>query len=237
MTEAQAEHKRSTSGAQAEHKRSWLSVLAGLSCGALLSSQVPACGTSSAPDEDCKDCVGPGEFNYACYGGLNHTRYKGSVCSTATNPESVCAASYSSLAGFDAVQVWCDGEGDTGVPSCASYTPGLYVTLTSGVYHVQADFIEDLIADPSPALECDSARLAPQSAGKYKVTGATTSSLLYKLGLRNNDVPQSINGKPLEDLTDGAQAFGELYLAGATTYALVVKRGTSTLTLYYVIDP
>jgi hypothetical protein len=62
---------------------------------------------------------------------------------------------------------------------------------------------------------------------------ASNGEALYELGLRNNDIPQTLNGMPLENVTDGFDAWYALWHAGEDQYTLVVKRGSSNITLYY----
>ena len=45
-----------------------------------------------------------------------------------------------------------------------------------------------------------------------------------------------LNSMPLISAYDGLDAFEQLYQRRVTSYSLVVKRGTTTLTFSYVLD-
>ena len=204
---------------------------------------MPACGTSSKPDDFCSNC-NPPDAVFNCHKNYND-KYVGSVCmdadASAAQVQFECESSYGTRCGLQGCYgvFWpCDGSGDvTGGADCTGWNPGSHVAFSGGVYHVDEGFVAQLVDDSVPLLDCDGARFEPLSTGKYKVVGASSSTFVYKLGLRNDDIPQSINGMPLDDSFDGAQALGDLYLAGETNYTLVVKRGSSNITLYYEITP
>lgn len=59
--------------------------------------------------------------------------------------------------------------------------------------------------------------------------------MLYELGLRNGDIPRTINGMGLDNYWEAITAFVELYLQGETSYALVVERSGSNVTLVYTL--
>jgi type II secretory pathway component PulC len=69
--------------------------------------------------------------------------------------------------------------------------------------------------------------------GGYEISGTSAGEFLYELGLRNGDIPESINTMPLETAQDTIDAFIDLYLEGETEFGLDVLRSSSTSTLYY----
>jgi len=126
----------------------------------------------------------------------------------------------------------------SGAHSCAQWSPASNVTFSSGVYHVDSSLLISLIAAPWPLWECDDATVDGLSAGGFQINGASSGELLYTLGLRTGDKPLALNGLPLDDYTDGFQAFEQLWVGQAETdYLLTVKRGTTTLTLQYEVVP
>jgi hypothetical protein len=190
------------------------------------------CGSSLTPEEACTDCMQIDLEPWNCYDriGEENVVYRGTMC---VEP------------GLDASQVVfeCAGEFlivDAGA-NCSSYDPSANVTLALGPLRrvVNGLFVDALIADPLPLLECDGARLEPLSSGYYEVTGATSGTFLYELGLRNGDIPLELNGRSLETFEDGAEVLGELYLEGERDYSLLLERNGNPLTLPYELyyDP
>jgi hypothetical protein len=128
----------------------------------------------------------------------------------------------------------CYDDPDSG--GCSGWNPTAAVRLVGGVRKIDDVWLANLVNTPAPLYTCDDAILNDLSTGKFKVELANSGEFLYQLGLRNNDVPQSLNGMPLVSVYDGMDAFQALYNGGVTSYTLVVKRGTSNITLYYLID-
>lgn len=122
--------------------------------------------------------------------------------------------------------------------SCTGWNPSNAVTVDgSGVMHLDETFVADLIADPSPLRDCDNAFFEGLSTAGFELDHADGGELLYELGLRDGDVPLTLNGKPLDDYVDVLAAYIELYVySGATEYTLVVRRGVNNVTLEYEID-
>lgn len=137
--------------------------------------------------------------------------------------------------GGDAEGADPSGEDDT----CDRWNPGSMVTVVSGVYHVDGDFVEDLVNHPYPLTECDTARFEKQATGGgYKLVYATSDTLAYKLGMRSGDIILKLNNITLNNFSQVATALSDLYLySGLTSYSLQYKRGTTTTTRAYVIDP
>lgn len=218
-------------------------VFAGAIAGTMTSGT--GCGTGDSPDNDCS-CTGD-LVAYACYGGLTASakRYKGNIC---YYPDTVhtqllieCNDAYGtpfwSANRVDPVP--CDGTaqgtGTDGIPvDCSSWDPASEITLTGGVYEVWGPFFESVIADPYLLVACDDARVEPLTGGYYEVVGAASGTMLYELGLRNGDIPISINGRDLGTHGRGAYAFGIEWLENfETEFTLVVERNGSNINLEY----
>jgi hypothetical protein len=205
------------------------------------------CGSSSKPEEKCVECANQGEETWACYSSLN--LFKGHVCVPPGGIEgpaiAACVAKFVGI-GLTARQVPCEGladtAGDTGASdtTCTGWNPGAHVTLVGGVRQVKKPFIDTLVASPEMLTECDTARVERQTAasgGGYKVVGAASTTFLYKLGLRNNDTILKVNNQTLNDFTEAATRFGNLYMAGTTSYTLQIKRSGVTQNLSYTVVP
>ena len=123
----------------------------------------------------------------------------------------------------------------TGDNVCGSWNPGNYISLSMGVYGVDAILVTNLFGDMSPLVECDDATFVSISGGFY-VSGASSGELLYELGLRNGDVPLSLNSYPLNSLDNIIEAIYETWIFyGETSYELEISRNSSTTSLYYEI--
>jgi hypothetical protein len=178
--------------------------------------------------ETCPECIALDEesFDCGCIGG-------GSVCAISqSEAESLCDA----MCVEENISVIpCDGYAPEG--SCTSWEPENEIALVTGVRHMDGDWIEGIVRDPAPVWSCDDAYFSPVSGGEFKVNLASSGELLYELGLRNNDVPQSLNGMPLEDYEDVSSAFATLWHdQSETEFSLVVTRSGSNVTLLYELD-
>jgi len=214
----------------------------------VISGLAQGCGNSVSPDEMCAACDSENLATFACYNTAN--TYKGSVCmpGNASNAQvyAECKAVHGGILDIDNIVLWpCDGladtAGDTGGAdtTCTGWNPGSHVTLVGSVRHVDQAFVDDLIDAPEHLTECDSARLIPETSGVgYKVVSAATSSFVYKLGLRNNDIVLKINNQTLNSSNQAATRLGSMYFGNGTlSYGLQIKRSGVTQTLNYVIDP
>jgi hypothetical protein len=103
------------------------------------------------------------------------------------------------------------------------------------VIHLDESFIAGLISTPDPLWVCDDAVIEADTANFY-IANIRTTDLLYEMGLREDDIPYTINGMPLASYGDAIDAFEELYLEGKTEYELYVERGGSYVALEYEID-
>ncbi|MCY1053895.1 hypothetical protein [Nannocystis sp. SCPEA4] len=124
----------------------------------------------------------------------------------------------------------------TGEPlECASWSPASMVTTSGGVHFMDDADVGDLIADPSPLLLCDDVILAElATGGGFEVDQADLGELLYVLGLRDGDIPLTLNGFSLETVEDAMFAFNELwFVEGETDFELDVQRPFAVVTLYY----
>jgi hypothetical protein len=216
------------------------------------------CGSSLTPEEACTDCMQIDLEPWNCYDEIGeNVTYRGTMCVEpgldASQVVFECAGEFPIVGTGKAKPTPCDGMGESGADdgvdggsadgsgSCSSYDPSANVTFALGPLRrvVNGLFVDALIADPLPLLECDGARLEPLSSGYYEVTGATSGTFLYELGLRNGDIPLELNGRSLETFEDGAEVLGELYLEGELDYSLLLERNGNPLTLPYELyyDP
>lgn len=117
--------------------------------------------------------------------------------------------------------------------SCGSWSPSSNISLSAGTYEVGGTWLAGVAAAPRPLWACDDAYFEGLSGGYFKVKAASSGEFLYELGLRTNDIPQTINGWTLETWNDAVIAFSVLYLSGEDNYVLIVSRGGGTTTLYY----
>lgn len=152
---------------------------------------------------------------------------------------------YATTTGWNnSVPTACNGLQDTGGDTggadqtCVGWNPASRVTLSGGVRRVSKSFIDQLAASPFALTECDGARLERQTTGGYKIVNATTATLLYQLGLRNNDVVLKINNQTLNSMSEAAKRYADLYLAGnVLSYSLQIRRNGTLQTLSYAVDP
>lgn len=185
-------------------------------------------GTSdtSGTDGQCNDCPSgktPGDC--ICQTGLNEFN---------CHNDSSCSA-------------WCTAQ--TGLPhnyfnpycasadittSCTGWDPDEDVYYGSGVYSMDYGFVQQLLADTDPIIVCDEAVFAPLTSGGFELRNVSSRDLAYALGLRNGDVPLSINNMPLDDVYDVVDALHYLFYSQAETeYELDVYRNSQTITLHY----
>lgn len=207
---------------------------------------VGGCGSSSNPDSKCDDCLDIGEAVWLCTTGANI--YKGTVCmpanSIGTDVIIECNSTYVGFSWKDPPLWPCEGMADGasdsagGDQTCTGWNPGSHVTLVGSVRHVDRAFIDDLVDDPFPLVECDTARFQPETSGVgYKVVSAASTSLVYKLGFRTNDIILKVNNQTLNTLDEAALRLTGMYLYGSTaSYAIQYKRGGVTQTLNFVVD-
>lgn len=74
-------------------------------------------------------------------------------------------------------------------------------------------------------------------ASGYVLENPAPGELLYELGLREDDVPLTLNGHGLGDALSVLEAFMELRGDNETSFHLVVQRGAHTLNFYYEVVP
>ncbi|MBZ5713288.1 hypothetical protein [Nannocystis pusilla] len=120
-------------------------------------------------------------------------------------------------------------------PECTSWSPASMVTSSGGVHLMDDADVEALIADPSPLILCDDVTLTELPAGGgFEVDQADLGELLHALGLRDGDIPLTLNGLPLATVEDAMFAFNELwFVEGETDFELEVQRPFAVVTLYY----
>ena len=213
-------------------KKKFSTVLGALVLAAACASVELACvvddggGSEGGTDgPTCNACPAGKEWgNCICQNGVNQT---------GCLDDAACGALCTGQPGTFTPMV-CATAPDSG--GCGGWNPTSAVRLVSGVRKVDDVWLANLVGNPAPLWTCDNAILDDISTGKFKVLQANAGEFLYQLGLRNNDIPQTLNNMPLISAQDGFDAFNSLYLQGVTNYTLKVKRGTSTITLLYLID-
>ena len=176
-----------------------------------------------------------------CTGCSSSTQWGDCVCFTGPN-DRACWSDASCTGwcvdqtgmGGNFQPIVCADEPDSG--SCSGWDPTSEVRLVSGIRRVDDVWLAALVDNPAPLWTCDDALLNDVNGGGFKVEQANSGELLYQLGLRNNDVPLTLNTMPLRTVDDGLDAFQQLYLQGVTSYTLQVRRGTNNITLSYLID-
>ncbi len=220
-------------------------ILVAISLAGILSA---SCITDGSSEEACEDCSGANVV-WGCYGGVTETsdKYKGSVCVPNTwielEVKDECNLVYGgpfwTCRGVTPNPCGNNGGGGTGAnaseSSCNDWDPDDEVTLNSstGVFEINESFVDYIVADTMRLVNCDVARVEfIASANEFKVKSASSGTLLYELGFRNDDVISSVNRQPLDSHSDAGSAFGILYLhRGETEYAFEVIRGSSTITV------
>jgi len=107
----------------------------------------------------------------------------------------------------------------------------------NGVYEVDKTWFADVVSDPEPLWGCDDAIIDPVGMSEFEIARASAGEALYELGLRNDDVLVSLNGKPLGTFDEAFEAFEAfaLHLNDTTSYTLIVTRSGNTTTLKYKI--
>ncbi len=112
-----------------------------------------------------------------------------------------------------------------------SYT----IPCTGGTCTVPDALVEAVDVD-SDLLIHSATRLTQVKSGGVpiglKFSGIVSNSLAYRLGFRNNDIVQQVNGLPFKVQSDLLAAFVEL--RAAETATVTVKRGTTTIYLNFV---
>lgn len=118
---------------------------------------------------------------------------------------------------------------------CKSWSPASMVTSSGALRFMDDADVDALIADPLPLILCDDVILTELPAGGgFEVDQADVGELLYALGLRDGDIPLTLNGFPLETVEEAMFAFNELwFVEGETDFDLEVQRPSAVVTLYY----
>jgi hypothetical protein len=205
----------------------------------------------------CDNCDEPHMWTCECFAQNGWNTYPCPNCSEST-PESWCRTTICEIGQPNSIFTdWrllpvpiCvivpPGDGDGGIDEtgsgllagCGNWDPSAAIAIVNRVYYVDEAFVDATVADPSPIAVCDDAWLDESSSPPgFEVRDAVPGDLLYELGLRNGDVPLTINSLPLETYADAIAAFGSLYMDhGETSYSLRVKRGSLTLTFNYEVQ-
>ncbi|MEM7156401.1 MAG: hypothetical protein AAF799_26345 [Myxococcota bacterium] len=121
-------------------------------------------------------------------------------------------------------------------PSCDAgwYSLGDVVfDRTVDAYRVNRLFFLHLLADPRVVL-CDTAELTFDAAGQLSLTGARPGSLAYEAGLRDGDVPVSLQGLTAADLSQAESLYWEL--RDVEQIEVVLDRGSRRMEMTYIIE-
>lgn len=106
----------------------------------------------------------------------------------------------------------------------------------SGTCETDETFAENLASDSSaPLWSCNDAK--PISVpGGFEPAKANSGELLYKVGLRNSEKVQDINGQNVTTWA-GAETGFRSFLSGSSSSTVTGARGTSTVTLTWTLAP
>jgi len=115
--------------------------------------------------------------------------------------------------------------------------PSDFIARTSpAAVQVDEGFIANLIAKPDLLGSCDDGVISPAGA-YFEIQGTASGEFLHEIGLRNGDMVVSVNGQPLQSYSDAAVAYPDLYVAGETSYRLLVERSGAPTTLSIELVP
>lgn len=131
-----------------------------------------------------------------------------------------------------------DGEMDPPTDEYDDYYSlnNVIVNTSGNNYTIDDTFFYDVMDNPGWLLD-DTTRIVYDSTNSppYKFTMSGTSDIAYKLGLRNNDRPVSINGYTLSGgMLDALVAYGALKTS--TSFSFVVKRSGSNTSFNYTVQ-
>lgn len=144
-----------------------------------------------------------------------------------------CAGACIGSHDWDAEAVYCPGP-TSGPSYCERWDPADDITVVGSVHEVDAGLVSELMLDPTPLWECDSAVFTYSSTVGFQVANAAAGDTLYELGLRNGDVMVALNGYSLGSEYEVWLAIIALwYVVGETDYALEIERSAASVTLTY----
>jgi len=116
---------------------------------------------------------------------------------------------------------------------CEDWYMSWTTTYAGGVTYIDDGDVAALVDDSTPLFMCDDGRFQALSAGGFEVQSAKFGHIFYALGLRDGDIPLSLNGLPLESFSDVVDALIQLwYTEEETDYELEVQRPLAVVTLY-----
>ena len=163
------------------------------------------------------------------------TTADGTTAATTTGSDDTTGAD---TAGSSTTDGGTSGDGTTGgvapLTGCGLWEPSAAITRSGPIHLVDVGLVTGLLADAAPLVECDDARLLSLQAGGYEVHNADPGELLHELGLRDRDIPQTLNGHSLADAGEVVVALGQLwFVEHESEYDLVVLREGRAVTLLY----
>lgn len=211
-----------------------------------------SCGVTS--EQACKKC--DSDNVHMCH-LTGVTRF---ICSDELDAQVACEAEYgddvlganSEFCGSDTGLPDPTGDGESldtteGDP-CSEWDPqgNIDFDTSSNEYVVQGPWLDKLIADPRPLMDCDDAELnfhQDQSVVGLEVSKANAGEALYELGLRNKEVITGINGMPVSSIAQLFAVMDNTYGQGVTQYTVEVKckpgsqcNGTYPKTIDYMLS-
>ena len=210
-------------------------------------------GGSETGDEDAGEdpCTGCSGTVFACFAkhpiiGWDPAPYLEGCAASEVAAATLCQTAFFALGGpsdlgfseADYQVLGCAALEDP--DNCAFWDPASHVFYnpTTGVYEIDQDLIDDIVADPSPLIDCDAGRFdLLEVAPGYVLTDVNRNELSDVLGLQNGDIPVELNSLSLNDMDDVLAAFGQLYYQNETEFTLEIMRGNTPLILEYEIVP
>lgn len=153
-------------------------VFAALGCGDDNTGDTSGGDTGSSPCGDCpagkemSDCI--------CDLGFNQL-----ACHNDSSCQSWCAAQGDNM---NYRNPWCASTGES--TSCVGWDPASDVSFNNGVYAMDYGFAQQVYANTSQMIVCDSAVFEALPAGGFELANVSTRDLAYALGLRNGGYPR-----------------------------------------------
>lgn len=178
-------------------------------------------------------------------GDTDHSECEYNILKGSTVAEGITPIFKSGAFGDCSAVVDFDGDGSTGAEKGMEVLPSDdyadYYRLADVVvwnssnsrYDVDNGFFDDIVDNPGWLLKEDP-RFVPISGG-FKVIDSRSGTLMYAIGLRDDDIIKEIDGYPLTTVSEALTALDALY--GNTTFDLKIKRSGNIVTISYKLVP
>ena len=126
------------------------------------------------------------------------------------------------------------GDGADETASEPVWEPSEYAFYdsTNDVYIINESFVDAVRADPSLLL-LDGVTLMETGTGGFEFRSVSTGSLMYLLGLRTGDIPQTVNGHYVSHMGQVLAALSAV--ENATALTVRIKRGGTIIIRDYLI--